>query len=82
TKALIAAVAAELPSSPPPSPLTPLSSPLPHIPSPPLPLPAPSSPLLLLATNRMEDVPEADVPPQKRLCLTAPAPTFEVRESS
>ncbi|GKD00862.1 hypothetical protein Tco_1171136 [Tanacetum coccineum] len=48
----------------------------------PLLLPAPSSPLLLLATNRMEDVPEADVPPQKRLCLTAPAPTFEVRESS
>ncbi|GKB09358.1 hypothetical protein Tco_0837670 [Tanacetum coccineum] len=40
----------------------------------PLPLPAPSSPL--------EDVPEADVPPQKRLCLTAPTPRFEVGESS
>ncbi|GJR80925.1 hypothetical protein Tco_0151710 [Tanacetum coccineum] len=28
------------------------------------------------------DVPEADVPPQKRLCLTAPSPRFEVGESS
>ncbi|GJW49235.1 hypothetical protein Tco_0090586 [Tanacetum coccineum] len=41
TEALIAAVAAALPSSPPPSLLTPLSSPFPHIPSPPLPLPSP-----------------------------------------
>ncbi|GJV08140.1 reverse transcriptase domain-containing protein [Tanacetum coccineum] len=41
TEALIAAVAAALPSSPPPSPLTSLSSPLPQIPSPPLPLPSP-----------------------------------------
>ncbi|GJX57628.1 hypothetical protein Tco_0287525 [Tanacetum coccineum] len=41
TKALIATVAAALPSSPPPSPLTSLSSPLPHIPSPLLPLPSP-----------------------------------------
>ncbi|GKF03686.1 hypothetical protein Tco_0030609, partial [Tanacetum coccineum] len=49
----------------------------------PLPLPAqPSSPLLLPATDHREDVPEADVPPQKRLCLTAPAPRFEVGESS
>ncbi|GKE59196.1 hypothetical protein Tco_1498381 [Tanacetum coccineum] len=114
TEALIVAVAAALPSSPPPSPLTPLSSLLPQIPSPPLllpsppthssptyaeapsgyraamiqssaasplPLPAPSSPLLLPATDRREDVPKADVPPQKRLCLTAPAPRFKVRES-
>ncbi|GJV29994.1 putative reverse transcriptase domain-containing protein [Tanacetum coccineum] len=88
-KALIAAVAAALPSSPPPSPLTSLSSPLPEIPSPPLclpspllPLPVPSSPLLLPSTNHREDVPEADVPPQKRLCLTAPAPRFEVGERS
>ncbi|GJR18521.1 hypothetical protein Tco_0967048 [Tanacetum coccineum] len=65
-----ATVVVSLPSSPPPSPLTPLSSPLPHIPSPQLPLSAPSSPLLLLATDYREDVPEADVPPQKRLCLT------------
>ncbi|GKB48293.1 putative reverse transcriptase domain-containing protein [Tanacetum coccineum] len=90
TEALIAAVAAALPSSSPlPSSLTPLSSPFPHIPSPPLPLPspplpllAPSSPLLLPATDRMEDVLEADVPPRKRLCLTSPAPRFEVGESS
>ncbi|GJZ98375.1 hypothetical protein Tco_0670828 [Tanacetum coccineum] len=56
------------------------SPPLP-LPSPPLQLPAPSPPLLLLATDRKEDVPEADVPPRKRLCLTAPAPRFEVGES-
>nr|GEV16798.1 hypothetical protein [Tanacetum cinerariifolium] len=60
-----------------------------HIPSPPLPLsppplpsPAPSSPLLLHVINRREDVPEVDVPPQKRLCLTTPTLRFEVRESS
>ncbi|GJY80199.1 hypothetical protein Tco_0492950 [Tanacetum coccineum] len=66
TEALIAAI---------PSPPLPL-------PSPPLPLPAPSLPLLLPATGRREDVPKADVPPQKRLFLTAPAPRFEVGESS
>nr|GFA29734.1 hypothetical protein [Tanacetum cinerariifolium] len=90
TKALIAAVAAALPSSsPPPSLLTPLSSLLPQIPSPPLPLPlpplplpTPSSPFLLPATDHREDVPEDDVPPRKRLCLNAPAPRFEVGESS
>ncbi|GJZ93130.1 hypothetical protein Tco_0665195 [Tanacetum coccineum] len=48
----------------------------------PLPLPAPSSPLLLPATDCREDVPEADVPPQKRLCLTALTSRFEVGESS
>ncbi|GJX76061.1 hypothetical protein Tco_0322872 [Tanacetum coccineum] len=48
----------------------------------PLPLPAPSSPLLLHATDSREYVPEANVPPRKRLCLTAPAPRFEVGESS
>nr|GEV54575.1 hypothetical protein [Tanacetum cinerariifolium] len=51
------------------------SPPLP-LPSPPLLLPAPSSPLLLPATDHRKDVPEADVSPQKRLCLTAPAPSF------
>ncbi|GKB35738.1 hypothetical protein Tco_0880680 [Tanacetum coccineum] len=29
----------------------------------------------------MEDIPEAGIPPRKRLCLTAPIPRFEVRES-
>ncbi|GJS96826.1 hypothetical protein Tco_0803794 [Tanacetum coccineum] len=48
----------------------------------PLPLPAPSSPLLLPATNHREDVPEADVLPRKRLCLTALAHRFKVGESS
>ncbi|GJU16073.1 hypothetical protein Tco_1144039 [Tanacetum coccineum] len=47
-----------------------------------LPLHAPLSPLPLPATNRREDVPEADVPHQKRLCLTALTPRFEVGESS
>ncbi|GKC62453.1 hypothetical protein Tco_1095051 [Tanacetum coccineum] len=56
--------------------------PLLPLPSPPLPLPAPSSHLLLLATDRREDVPKADVLPQKRLCLTSLAPRFEVGESS
>ncbi|GKC24378.1 hypothetical protein Tco_1026528 [Tanacetum coccineum] len=84
TEALIAAVAVVLPSSsPPPSPLSTWSSPLPQIPSPslplpspPLPLPAPSSPLLLPASDYREDVPEADVLRRKRLCLTAPTPSF------
>ncbi|GKD60813.1 hypothetical protein Tco_1298322 [Tanacetum coccineum] len=44
TKALIVAVAAALPSSPPPSPLNPLLSQLPQIPSPPLPVPSPLLP--------------------------------------
>nr|GEX84266.1 reverse transcriptase domain-containing protein [Tanacetum cinerariifolium] len=47
------------------------------IPSPPLPLRALSLPFLLPATDRKEDVPEADVPPRKRLCLTAPTLRFE-----
>nr|GEW01222.1 serine/threonine protein kinase SRPK1 [Tanacetum cinerariifolium] len=80
----------KLPSlSPPPSLLTPLSSPLPQIPSPPLPLPspplllhAPSSPLLLPATDHREDVLEADVLLQKRLCLTTLTLRFEAEESS
>nr|GEX26269.1 putative ribonuclease H-like domain-containing protein [Tanacetum cinerariifolium] len=70
--------------TPPPSPLTPLSSPLPYIPSPPFPLrdasPLPSPPLpppsspLLPPVDRKDDIPEADIPPQKRLCLTAHIP--------
>ncbi|GJT72302.1 hypothetical protein Tco_1031588 [Tanacetum coccineum] len=120
TEALIAAVAAALPSSPLPSPLTLLSSPFPQIPSPPLPVPSPplplppptvdsptyakaplgyrgigvrlraasppthhpseipSPPLLLPSTSHRDDIPEADFPPCKRLCLTASTPRFEV----
>nr|GEV80439.1 putative reverse transcriptase domain-containing protein [Tanacetum cinerariifolium] len=37
---------------------------------------------LLPSTSRKTDIPEADVPPRKRACLTTPAPGFEVRESS
>ncbi|GKD07740.1 hypothetical protein Tco_1187425 [Tanacetum coccineum] len=47
----------------------------------PLPLPAPSSLLPLPATRHREDVPESDVPPRKRVCLTTPTPRFEVKES-
>ncbi|GKE42407.1 hypothetical protein Tco_1469691, partial [Tanacetum coccineum] len=70
---------------PPPSPLTPLSSPLPQIPLPPLP-PPPSSPHLPLPVPTslplLEDTPEAELPPRKRLCLTAPALRYEAGESS
>ncbi|GJY33391.1 reverse transcriptase domain-containing protein [Tanacetum coccineum] len=48
--------------------------------SPPLP-PSPSS-LHLPPHNRKEDIPEAAVPPRKRLCLTALTSRYEVRESS
>ncbi|GJZ48969.1 hypothetical protein Tco_0603159 [Tanacetum coccineum] len=41
----------------------------------PIPLPAPS-------TSRRADIPKADTPPQKRLLLTTPRPSCEVRESS
>ncbi|GKD40835.1 hypothetical protein Tco_1261042, partial [Tanacetum coccineum] len=41
----------------------------------PLPLPAPS-------TSRRADIPEANILPQKRWCLTTPTPRFEVGESS
>ncbi|GJX97469.1 putative reverse transcriptase domain-containing protein [Tanacetum coccineum] len=41
----------------------------------PIPLPAPT-------TSRRADIPEADMPPQKRLLLTAPTPRVEVGESS
>ncbi|GKD72893.1 hypothetical protein Tco_1331175 [Tanacetum coccineum] len=41
----------------------------------PLPLPAPS-------TSHRADITEADMPPQKRVILTAPTPRFDVGESS
>nr|GEZ90503.1 hypothetical protein [Tanacetum cinerariifolium] len=37
---------------------------------------------LLLSTSRRTDIPEADVLPWKKACLTTPALRFEVRESS
>nr|GEW94263.1 putative reverse transcriptase domain-containing protein [Tanacetum cinerariifolium] len=37
---------------------------------------------LLPSTSRRTDIPEANMPPRKKACLTAPAPGFEIRESS
>nr|GEW12201.1 hypothetical protein [Tanacetum cinerariifolium] len=91
-KALITEYAfAPTPPSLPPSPLTSLSSPLPQIPSPPLPLPSlptdtilnyAEAPLGYRVAEIQEDVPEADVPPQKRFCLTVPTFRFDIGESS
>ncbi|GJR76878.1 putative reverse transcriptase domain-containing protein [Tanacetum coccineum] len=41
-----------------------------------------SPPLLLPPTSPRTDVPEADMPPRKRACLTTPAPGYEIGESS
>ncbi|GJT67627.1 putative reverse transcriptase domain-containing protein [Tanacetum coccineum] len=42
-----------------------------------------ASPLLLLpSTSHRTDVPEAEMPPRKRACLTTPAPGCEIGESS
>ncbi|GJT15766.1 hypothetical protein Tco_0874472 [Tanacetum coccineum] len=65
------------PPLPPPSPLSPWSSPLPQIPSPPLP---PS--LFIPPVDRREDIPKDELPPRKRLCLTAPTSRYEAGESS
>ncbi|GKC21122.1 hypothetical protein Tco_1023272, partial [Tanacetum coccineum] len=46
------------------------------------PLLVPSPPLLLPSADRRSDIPEADMPSRKRLCITAPASRFEVGESS
>nr|GEV81633.1 putative reverse transcriptase domain-containing protein [Tanacetum cinerariifolium] len=46
------------------------------------PLPVLSPSLLLLSTDHRSDIPKIDMPFQKRLCLTAPASSFEVEESS
>nr|GEV10951.1 putative reverse transcriptase domain, ribonuclease H-like domain, aspartic peptidase domain protein [Tanacetum cinerariifolium] len=37
---------------------------------------------LFPSTSRRTDIPEADMPPRKRVCLTTPAPGFETEESS
>ncbi|GJY64373.1 putative reverse transcriptase domain-containing protein, partial [Tanacetum coccineum] len=70
------------PLPPPPSPHLP-----PHVPTS---LPLPSSPLPPLPVllfipppvDRREDIPETELPPRKRLCLTAPTLRYEVEESS
>ncbi|GKF02622.1 hypothetical protein Tco_0029545, partial [Tanacetum coccineum] len=41
-----------------------------------------SPPSLLPPTSPRTDVPEADMPPRKRACLTTPAPGYEIGESS
>ncbi|GJR55577.1 hypothetical protein Tco_1406098 [Tanacetum coccineum] len=43
---------------------------------------AASPPLLLPFTSHRADIPEAEMPPQKRACLTTPAPRLEIGESS
>ncbi|GKD69338.1 hypothetical protein Tco_1323428 [Tanacetum coccineum] len=43
---------------------------------------ATSPPLLLPSTSYRTDIPEAEMPAQKRACFTTPAFGFEVRESS
>ncbi|GJX91480.1 hypothetical protein Tco_0344806, partial [Tanacetum coccineum] len=74
------------PSSPlPPPPLSlhlpphvPTSLPLPSSPLPPL----PASLFIPPPVNRREDILEAELPPRKRLCLTALTSRYEVGESS
>ncbi|GKA75036.1 hypothetical protein Tco_0781414 [Tanacetum coccineum] len=72
------------PPSPPPSPLSPLvveirlraASPSTYHPS-----EIPSPPLLLPSTSHTDDIPQADMPLQKRARFTAPTSGFEVGES-
>ncbi|GKF88101.1 hypothetical protein Tco_0258978, partial [Tanacetum coccineum] len=66
-------------SSPLPPPV-PAALPLPPLPSSPLP-PLPDS-LFIPPVDHREDIPEAKLPPRKRLCLTTPASRYEVGESS
>ncbi|GKD79916.1 hypothetical protein Tco_1342537, partial [Tanacetum coccineum] len=67
------------------------SSPLPIVPHPygspshvraPLGFRAVMASLFIPPVDRREDTPKAKLPPRKRLCLTAPAPRYEVGESS
>ncbi|GKG43544.1 hypothetical protein Tco_0482637, partial [Tanacetum coccineum] len=58
-------------------PHVPISLPLPSSPLPPLPASLFIPPLV----DRREDTPEAELPPHKRLCLTALIMRYEVRES-
>ncbi|GJU94729.1 hypothetical protein Tco_1319485 [Tanacetum coccineum] len=80
TKAYMAMMRAAVPSTyclAPPSGTPPSSTPLIL----PIPLPTSSPALLLPYTDRRTDVPEAELPPQKRLCI-ALGPRFEIKESS
>ncbi|GJU90659.1 retrovirus-related pol polyprotein from transposon TNT 1-94 [Tanacetum coccineum] len=43
---------------------------------------AASPPSLLPPTSPRTDIPEAEMPPRKRACLTTPAPGYEIGESS
>ncbi|GJV61179.1 hypothetical protein Tco_1467279 [Tanacetum coccineum] len=43
---------------------------------------ATSPPLLLPSTSHRTDIPEAEIPPQKRACLTTPAPGLEIGQRS
>ncbi|GKE60818.1 hypothetical protein Tco_1511185, partial [Tanacetum coccineum] len=43
---------------------------------------AASPPLLLPSTSHRTDIPEAEMSPRKRACLTTPAPRLKIRESS
>ncbi|GJV08088.1 hypothetical protein Tco_1345744 [Tanacetum coccineum] len=43
---------------------------------------ATSLPLLLPSTSHRTDIPEAEMPPRKRACLTTPTPGLEIEESS
>ncbi|GKE85413.1 hypothetical protein Tco_1559155 [Tanacetum coccineum] len=72
-----------------PSPPLPPPPSSPHLPVP-TSLPLPSSPLPPLPVllfipppvDHREDIPEAELPPRKRLCPTAPTSRYEVGESS
>ncbi|GKG31547.1 hypothetical protein Tco_0426497, partial [Tanacetum coccineum] len=61
--------------------LSPWSPPLPQIPSSLLP-PLPVSLFIPPPVNRRKDIPETELPPRKRLCLTVPTLRYEVGESS
>ncbi|GJV51633.1 putative reverse transcriptase domain-containing protein [Tanacetum coccineum] len=72
----------QIPSPPLPPPPSSLHLPLPI----PTSLPLPSSPLPVLLfipplVDRREDIPEAELPPRKRLCSTAPTSRYGVGES-
>ncbi|GJX94625.1 hypothetical protein Tco_0349211 [Tanacetum coccineum] len=53
-----------------------------HAATPTPPLPVASPPILLLSTSHRTDIPEAEMPPQKKACLTTSAPGLEIGESS